>query len=325
MEVKILTENTVYKRGFLGEHGLSLWIETGDKKYLFDTGQSGVFLQNAGKMRLAPERLDGIILSHGHYDHCGGMAEWAIRQEDGGRALEIPIYINQRAFDKKYSRNPATGELLFGGIPEDAEQWMKESANLICTSAGCTEIAKDVYLLSEIPCVTDFESAPARFLKEMSAENCPGGKACSSESRELKYSEETSTENCPGGKAFGSESEKPTADRLTADTMEDEQLLVIREKQGLCVFAGCAHPGIVNCLNYVQYSFPGEHIHSLVAGMHLKGCSSKQLERTVNSLQELKIDVTVPLHCTGILAIAAIREAMGEQCVLAEVGKTIVL
>lgn len=288
MDVKILTENTVYKRGFLGEHGLSLWIETGKKRYLFDMGQSGVFLKNAGNMKLDMECLDGIILSHGHYDHCGGMTEWIGKQNSNGKRLKIPVYVNERAFDRKYSRNPATGELLFGGIHENAKKWMKEQANLICTGAGCTEIAENVYILSKIPCITEFESVSARFLKEVSAEMRQSGE-------------------------------------IIADTMEDEQLLVFREKQGLCVFAGCAHPGIINCLYYVQASFPGEHIHSLVAGMHLKGCSAKQLERTTASLQELKIDVTVPLHCTGILAIAAIREALGDKCVLAEVGKTITL
>ncbi len=298
MDIKILTENTVYKRGFLGEHGLSLWIDTGEKRYLFDTGQSGVFLKNAGKMKLELEQLNGIILSHGHYDHCGGMKEWAGRQKAGGKLPKIPIYINQRAFDKKYSRHPVTGDLLFGGIPEDAEQWMKENESLVCTREGRTEIAENVYLLSNIPYVTDFESVPARFLKEISVKEGLKGKALESGSKEPELSE---------------------------DTMEDEQLLVIREKQGLCVFAGCAHPGIVNCLNYVQHSFLGEHIHSLVAGMHLKSCSSKQLKQTIASLQELEMDVVVPLHCTGILAIAAIKEALKDQCVLAEVGKTIAL
>ena len=323
MEIKILTENTVYKRGFLGEHGLSLWIDTGVKKYLFDTGQSGVFLKNAGKMKLELEQLNGIILSHGHYDHCGGMKEWVERQKACGKLPEIPIYINQRAFDKKYSKHPVTGDLLFGGIPEDAEQWMKENEFLVCTREGCTEIAENVYLLSNIPYVTDFESVPARFLKDISGKEGLKEKALEGESKE--FSEGRSVEERLGRKDFGTAEEMPKAHRLTADKMEDEQLLVIREKQGLCVFAGCAHPGIVNCLNYVQHSFSGEHIHSLVAGMHLKNCSSKQLKRTIASLRELEIDVIVPLHCTGILAIAAIKEALKDQCVMAEVGKTISL
>jgi len=58
MKVSVLTENTVYKRGFLGEHGLSLFIETAEEKYLFDTGQSGVFLHNAEKLKIDLEKLN---------------------------------------------------------------------------------------------------------------------------------------------------------------------------------------------------------------------------------------------------------------------------
>jgi 7,8-dihydropterin-6-yl-methyl-4-(beta-D-ribofuranosyl)aminobenzene 5'-phosphate synthase len=309
MKIKVLAENTVYKRGYLGEHGLSLWMETKEKQYLFDMGQSGVFLQNADKMNLNLEQLDGIILSHGHYDHCGGMLAWARKHKSCENPSGIPIYINRRAFDRKYSKHPVTGDLLFSGIQEDAEKWMKESGNLICTSEGRSEVTEDVYLLSKIPYATDFEAVPARFLKEVRSEMY--------QNEEEPGNEYQQPENL--------EKEKTNQSHLAADTMEDEQLLVIREDQGLCVFAGCAHPGMINCLNYVRSSFPGEHIHSLVAGMHLKGCRAKQLKLTIESLQEMDIDRIVPLHCTGMLAIAAIKEAMGDKCLLAEVGKTIVL
>ncbi len=287
MKVTILTENTVYKRKLLGEHGLSLLLETQGKRFLFDMGQSDVFLQNAGTMKVDLEALDGIILSHGHYDHCGGMQYWARKQETSpGSNPRIPIYINRKAFDKKYSQHPATGEMLFSGIPEEAEAWMQEKGKLIFPEDGYGQASENVYFLSQVPCVTDFESIPASFWKE------------AHDSSEHEFS---------------------------PDTMEDEQMLVIREEQGLCVFTGCAHPGIVNCLRYVQSCFQGEHIHSLVAGMHLKGCRPGQLQKTLAFLKELDIDVVIPLHCTGMIAIAAIKEALGERCVLAEVGKKVTL
>lgn len=277
MKVTVLTENTVYKRGFLAEHGLSLLIETAGKTWLFDTGQSGVFLQNAVKMKENLEQLEGIILSHGHYDHCGGMKDWAKKWPEGS---PVPVYMNGKGFERKYSSHPVTGHMLFSGIPEEAERWMKEKAGLVLTEEPCHAVSEHVYLLSSIPRKTDFEKIPATFWKETH----------------------------PGAEP-------------KRDTMEDEQLLVIRESQGLCVFSGCAHAGIVNCLNYVRETFPGERIHSLVAGMHLKGCSSRRLQETVSYLKELEADLVVPLHCTGLLAAAAVKEALGESCVLAEAGK----
>jgi len=62
MQVTVLTENTVYKRGLLGEHGLSMLLETGGKSYLFDTGQTDVFLRNADKMKLDLEQRTGLAL-----------------------------------------------------------------------------------------------------------------------------------------------------------------------------------------------------------------------------------------------------------------------
>ena len=65
--------------GFEAEHGLSLFIEHGDAAVLLDTGQSGVFLDNARRMGVDLTKTTHIILSHGHYDHSGGM----------GRALAL--------------------------------------------------------------------------------------------------------------------------------------------------------------------------------------------------------------------------------------------
>lgn len=275
MRVSILTENIVYKRGFLGEHGLSLLIDTGKERYLFDTGQSRVFLHNAAKLGINLKELDGVILSHGHYDHCGGME---FSQELG----DVPVYIQEKAFEKKYSENLRTGELQYIGI-ENKGNWQK-NVNIMELSGGGTQISDGVYLLSEIPYTTYFEPVSGNFWK--------------------------SNTQHPGHE-------------LLVDDMGDEQLLVIEEEEGLCIFAGCAHAGIINCLHYVQTVFPNKNIHCLVAGMHLKNCAASRVEKTIQTLKELEIDIIIPMHCTGVRAIAAIREFMGSACILPEVGKVI--
>ena len=64
MKIRILTENTVYRRGLFGEHGLSLLIEANGKKILFDTGQSDVYIKNAKKLKETVEEipLEKIVL-----------------------------------------------------------------------------------------------------------------------------------------------------------------------------------------------------------------------------------------------------------------------
>lgn len=275
MKISILTENLVYKRGFLGEHGLSLLLDTGKQRYLFDTGQSRVFVHNAAKLKINLKEIDGVILSHGHYDHGGGMEYW---QEFG----DVPVYIQEKAFEKKYTENLRTGELQYIGL-ENKGNWQND-ANIMEMSGGGTQISEGVYLLSEIPYTTYFEPVSGNFWK--------------------------SNAQHPGHE-------------LLVDAMEDEQILVIEEEEGLCIFAGCAHAGIVNCLHYVQTIFQNKHIHCIAAGMHLKNCAANRIEKTIQTLKELDVDIVIPMHCTGIRAIAAIRDALGSSCILPEAGKVI--
>lgn len=73
MKIITLIENLVYEEGLVAEHGLSVYIETANRKMLFDTGQSGIFIQNAKTLSIAIENIDSVVLSHGHYDHTGGL------------------------------------------------------------------------------------------------------------------------------------------------------------------------------------------------------------------------------------------------------------
>lgn len=71
MKMHILTDNRTNKRGFLGEHGLSIYIEHEKANILFDTGQSDVYCRNAAQMSKDLKKTDCVVLSHGHYYHCG--------------------------------------------------------------------------------------------------------------------------------------------------------------------------------------------------------------------------------------------------------------
>ena len=97
MKITCLAENTAVNDGFGCEHGLSLFIETGTHRILFDMGQTDLFAENAEKLGIDLASADFAVLSHGHYDHGGGLA----------RFLELnrtaPVYLSRYAFEPHYN------------------------------------------------------------------------------------------------------------------------------------------------------------------------------------------------------------------------------
>jgi len=94
MKLYTLVENTTTHPELMAEHGLSLYIETGNTRILFDAGQSTAFAENARSMGVSLTDVDFVVLSHGHYDHGGGLLPF----------LEInkkaPVYIQKHAFQR---------------------------------------------------------------------------------------------------------------------------------------------------------------------------------------------------------------------------------
>lgn len=111
MKIQVLLENTSLCEDLKAEHGLSLYIETDRHKILFDMGQTTAFADNAEKLGIDLSQVDIAILSHGHYDHGGGLR----------RFMEInhkaPIYLNCYAFLPYYN-----GTEKYIGLDQELKQ-----------------------------------------------------------------------------------------------------------------------------------------------------------------------------------------------------------
>jgi 7,8-dihydropterin-6-yl-methyl-4-(beta-D-ribofuranosyl)aminobenzene 5'-phosphate synthase len=97
MIIKTLVENTSLSKDFGSEHGLSLYIETNSHKILFDVGASELFLENAKKLNVDIFDVDYLIISHGHYDHGGGLR--AFLREN----TKAEVFLHRLAFEKYYA------------------------------------------------------------------------------------------------------------------------------------------------------------------------------------------------------------------------------
>lgn len=111
MIIKTLVENTSISEEFNNEHGLSLYIETKQHKLLFDLGASALFVENAKKLNIDLSEIDMVVISHGHFDHGGGLNAFLNVNS------KAKVYLNQKAFDKHYS-NRLGGEKAYIGLDQ---------------------------------------------------------------------------------------------------------------------------------------------------------------------------------------------------------------
>ncbi len=122
MVIKVLVENTAISDDCQTEHGLSLYIETGKFKLLFDMGASGLFLENAGKLNVDIADIDFAVISHGHSDHGGGLRLFLQENE------KARVFVHHKAFDSHYALR-TDDRVGFIGLDEE----LKHNKRLVLT------------------------------------------------------------------------------------------------------------------------------------------------------------------------------------------------
>jgi 7,8-dihydropterin-6-yl-methyl-4-(beta-D-ribofuranosyl)aminobenzene 5'-phosphate synthase len=144
LRVTVLADNCVAARDLLAEHGLSMLIEADDRRILFDTGQGKVLRANADALGICLSPLDAVVLSHGHYDHTGGLA--GLLREVSPAA----IFLHPAAVQPKYakSENPPHRSI---GMPESSRQALDAVQDRIVWTRSATEVVPGVWCTGEIP------------------------------------------------------------------------------------------------------------------------------------------------------------------------------
>jgi len=154
VKITILAEDTAGPRGTVGEHGLAIWIETDGRVVLFDTGQGLALRQNASVLVLDLSRVEVIIVSHGHYDHGGGLSD-AI----ASCSSTAPVFLHPCALLPKYT--PPDREI---GIPRLAETQVSR----VIAIREPQQVLPGVWTTGEIPRLTAFEDTGGRFYRDSS-------------------------------------------------------------------------------------------------------------------------------------------------------------
>ncbi len=157
IKISTLSENTA-KHGFIGEYGLSLFIEADGKKILFDTGLSFSAAHNAQIMGIDLTSIDCIVLSHGHIDHTGGLAEMLRRIDK-----EIEVIAHPDIWEPKYTRRVGETHEKFIGVSPSREELENCGARFTLTKEP-VYISPHIMTTGEIPMLTGYEKVESNLL-----------------------------------------------------------------------------------------------------------------------------------------------------------------
>jgi len=144
IRITILADDCVAARAARAEHGLCFHIESGDRRILFDTGQGLVLADNARALGIDLGAVDTIVLSHGHYDHTGGLPDVlsAVRSP-------VAVHLHPAALEPKYHVAETGARSI--GIPEVAREALAGTHARVQISCRPGEIAPGVFRTGEIP------------------------------------------------------------------------------------------------------------------------------------------------------------------------------
>jgi 7,8-dihydropterin-6-yl-methyl-4-(beta-D-ribofuranosyl)aminobenzene 5'-phosphate synthase len=272
------------------EWGLSLHLESASAgakaQYLLDFGYTPEILnRNFDLLGIDASRINGLILSHGHRDHFGGL-DGFVRQYRTHMRDDMSLYVGgEDVFREKWIQEKGQEPESWGIL--DRKGLVAQHVAPVCCGAphaldGC------------------FTSG---YIERNSFETVSGGTL-------IEDDDDHFTEDERSGK-------------LVKDMHPDEHATCyIVQGKGLVVISSCGHVGIINSVKAAMAVANVDKVHAVIGGFHLGPAPLDYISHTVDELEQLNPDVVVPMHCTGANFIDAMRRRMPDRLVTSNVGST---
>ena len=156
LRITSLVENNAARPSLRTEHGLSFWVEWGGRRILFDTGQGLTLLENAREMEVPLTEVETVVLSHGHWDHAGGLKPLL----DAGMKPEVLLHPD--ALKTRYSKwHKPPAEPI--GMPPPIEAALRSRTRRLIWTTSPTPLTDGAWVTGPIPRQTEFEDVGGPF------------------------------------------------------------------------------------------------------------------------------------------------------------------
>ena len=284
-------------RTLLNEWGLSLHLQSSrgaeQRQMLIDFGFNPLTLNNnLDILGVDPAQLDALILSHGHYDHFGGMVGFL--QTHGSKLRKgLPFFLGgEECFcTREGGIGPGVGN--FGALDRQA---IREAGIVLNFAEKPSVVAGHGFTTGRIA-RDSFEKvlSPTRMTVGMK-----DGIGCAPE---------------------GVPEAKRAVTTLIPDDFDHEQATAFVVKgKGLVVMTSCGHRGVVNSVRAAQKASGVQKVHAVLGGFHLAPHPAEYLRQTAEALRDLNPDWLVPMHCSGEPFIAIAQQVMGDKVLRSSTG-----
>ena len=278
----------------VGEWGLSMHAEShrGNevRNILVDFGYNPVtLLNNMGIIKIAPEKLDALVLSHGHYDHFGGLVGFFSANKDKLKS-NLPFFVGgEDCFCTRIYSNGGQ----YGALDRQA---IIDANLLLMMAEGPAIVADHAFTTGKI--------AQSGFEKPL----------------------RNTTEKIGVVDGFGCFPDKVTPAKNTGTFVPDDfeheiGTNFMLKGKGLVVVTSCSHRGIINTIRQAQAASGVEKVHAVIGGFHLvPPLNDDYFRQVIAALKEINPDYLVPAHCVGEPFYDMVRQEMPGRVFQSNVG-----